>query len=204
MLNGELTKVLKNNQDTFPLTRKDIIHWMRESVESLITRFAEKCGKWRWAEKTPAHVFHMALMHEMFPKARFIHMIRDGRAVVRSLQQMSWAPRKLRWSIKRWKTSVEAGRKAAQSLPPGYYVEVHYEELVANPRGVAERLCDFIGEPYSPRMLEFHLPENNSWGLEKRALQNGPIIQHPNLGILQRLVFNLAVSNSLLRELGYD
>ena len=75
---------------------------MRRSTEDLISLFVSKAGKPRWAEKTPAHVFHMDLIHEVFPRAQFIHMIRNGRDVVRSLQNMAFAPREIRWSSRRW------------------------------------------------------------------------------------------------------
>lgn len=32
-------------------------------------------------DKTPAHSFHMPVLQQLFPKARFIHMLRDGRDV---------------------------------------------------------------------------------------------------------------------------
>jgi hypothetical protein len=202
MLGGHLAHVLKNNKAAFPLDRADIVAWMRASVESLFTRFAEKTGKWRWAEKTPAHLFHMKLMHEMFPGAYFIHMIRDGRDVVRSLRNMPWAPHQLRWGIKRWMTSIEQGRRIARELPAGQYTEVRYEKLIADPQGELERLCAFFGETYSPRMLDFHLPQNNSWGIHLPPWQNKPINSYPSLGPMQRLIIQF-MAGRLLRELGY-
>jgi hypothetical protein len=202
ILNGQLEWVLKKAKDAFPFERTDIVGWMRESTESLFTRFAEKCGKWRWAEKTPSHIFHIELMHEMFPKARFIHMIRDGRDVIRSLQQMPWATRKVRWNIKQWVDSVQIGRKAGQKLPTGCYTEVYYEKLIEDPKRTLERLCDFLAEPYSPRMLEFHLPENNSWGVAQRPVQNKPVNLRPSLSFAQRILVKF-MAGPLLRELGY-
>jgi hypothetical protein len=35
-------------------------------------------------------------------------------------------------------------------------MDVKYEELVRNPEGVLERVCDFLGETYSREMLQFH------------------------------------------------
>lgn len=202
MLNGHLDHVLQFKQELFPFERAEIIQWMRESVEALFSRFAEKCGKWRWVEKTPAHVFHMATMHETFPKAQFIHMIRDGRDVVRSLQSMSWAPRKIRWSIKNWMNSVDAGRKVGRTLPPGQYIEVTYEKMIADAGKTLEQLCAFLGETYSPRMLAFHLPENNSWSASFPPVRNKPINDHPHLGFLQRVLFKV-MAGRFLKELGY-
>ncbi len=97
IVNRDVKKILEKEKN-FPLGRQDLIAWVRHCTENLIERFATEVEKPRWAEKTPAHVFHMDLIHEAFPRAQFIHMIRNGRDVVRSLQNMAFAPRKIRWS----------------------------------------------------------------------------------------------------------
>lgn len=202
MLNGHLNWALTENKAAMPLERADFIAWIRESAESLFARFAVVTGKPRWAEKTPAHVFHMPLMQEVFPEAQFIHMVRNGRDVVRSLQQMPWAPRKTRWSIERWVRSVNVGRENGRKLPANQYTEVRYEEFLAEPRNCLMRLCSFLGEPFSEQMLSFHLPENNSWNVSLKPLQGAPVNRHKPLGALQRGMFSV-FAGRLMRELGY-
>src|SRR5439155_26280155 len=43
-------------------------------------------------ERTPGHVSHLPLIADVFPDARVIHIVRDGRAVARSLTSMDWGP----------------------------------------------------------------------------------------------------------------
>jgi len=202
LLTNHLPWVLKEHPASFPLKRKDLIDWIRESVQALFGRFAAVCGKRRWAEKTPGHVFQIKLIHEVFPQAQFIHMIRNGRDVVRSLQNMPWAPRRLRWSIQRWMMSVRAGREQGAQLPPGLYTEVRYEDLVAQPAETLRRVCQFLGEPFSEQMLAFHLPENNSWRYKFEPLKHGPINAYPPSPCLERLLFWYN-ARGLMRELGY-
>jgi len=202
MMTNHLAWVFKEHRASFPLEREDVIGWIRESVQSLFARFAAACGKSRWAEKTPAHVFHMDLIHEVFPHVRFIHMIRNGRDVVRSLQNMPWAPRQIRWSVRRWIDSVRAGRDYGRRLPAEQYTEIRYEELVAEPEHTIRRLCEFLGEPYSEQMLAFHEPANNSWNYPFRPLEPGPISTYRPLGLVERLVFRRYAAG-LMRELGY-
>lgn len=84
-------------------------------------------------EKTPHHASHAELILETIPGARFIHMIRDPRAVVASLQEASrgwghyWAPSGLIDCARLWKTAVEQGRRIGDLTDN--YVEVHYESL---------------------------------------------------------------------------
>jgi hypothetical protein len=202
MLDGDLRTVMKKEKDNFPLSRSELVEWARKAAEDLMGRFGARSGKPRWAEKTPAHVHHIGLIHEVFPEAQLVHMIRCGYDVVKSLQNMAWAPRRIRWSTHTWVASVRAGREAGARLPAGQYTEVRYEELVAEPERVLRGLCDFLGEPFAPQMLEFHDPEKNSWKAALQPLQNKPVHDYRELTLGQRLLFAWS-AGGLMRELGY-
>src|SRR5262245_32654294 len=58
-------------------------------VAALYTEFAGMCGKQLGGEKTPDYVRHVTLLHRLFPQAKFIHIIRDGRDVM--LSTLEWA-----------------------------------------------------------------------------------------------------------------
>ena len=85
-------------------------------------------------EKTPTHVRHAALIIKLFPEARFIHLIRDPRAVVASLCAAggswghTWASADPVVNARRWVFDVSAGRDIA-SLTDYYYV-LKYEDLL--------------------------------------------------------------------------
>ena len=202
MLNGDLLTYMNEGGD-FTLSRADLISWVRRSALDLVERFGEKSGKPRWAEKTPGHVHYMDFIHEVFADAQFIHMIRRGSDVVKSLQNMPWAPRRIRWSIKTWVEAVQAGRAAGAKLPAGQYTEVRYEELIHKPNEVLKGLCDFLGEPFAPQMLEFHDPEKNSWKTKMQPLQNKPMHDYQALNLWQRLLFKSS-AGWLMRDLGYS
>ena len=167
-------------------------------------RFAAKARtpKARWAEKTPAHVLHIELIHEVFPEAQFIHMIRNGYDVVKSLQNMSFAPRNLRWNTRTWINSVKSGREASKRLPSALYTEVRYEELLKEPSRVISELCTFLGEPFSESMLCFHRPEQNTWKMEHAPLQEKPINTYREMPFWGRVVFR-QLAAPMMRELGY-
>ena len=52
--------------------------------EVLFREFMEQEGKQRWGDKTPLHVQYILLLDHLFPNARFLHVIRDGRDVEES------------------------------------------------------------------------------------------------------------------------
>lgn len=186
----------------FPITRDELLAWCRRSADELMGMLTRGTGKPRWAEKTPAHVFHLGLIHDVYPDAQFIHIIRNGRDTVRSLQSMPWAPRQIRWSCRRWVQSVQAGREAGRQLPPAQYMEVRYEDLISAPEPKVKAVCEFLNETYYPSMLEFHKPQNNSWGMTAAPLDNKPVNKHRPLSWRERWTFQ-RIGGPLLRELGY-
>lgn len=52
---------------------------------AILEEYAENNGVSRVGAKTPAHLYCMPLLHQRFPEAKFIHVVRDPRSVARSL-----------------------------------------------------------------------------------------------------------------------
>ena len=71
-------------------------------------------------ERTPWHVYDLELIAQFYPDARVIHIIRDGRAVARSLIAMDWGPDTMEAAAEEWRTSVEAGRRGAAAFGERY------------------------------------------------------------------------------------
>ncbi len=129
--------------------------------------FARKHGKPLGGEKTPDYVRHLPLLHRLFPRARFVHIIRDGRDV--ALSTLGWAHENKgpgKWTLWQdepvgtcalwWRWQVSAGRNAGALLSPDRYYALAYEDLVAQPEAELEKLALFLKLPCSPRMAAFH------------------------------------------------
>jgi hypothetical protein len=144
-----------------------------ELVAELYTRFAGTHGKQHAGEKTPDYVRHLPLLHTLFPRARVVHLIRDGRDVALAL--VDWAresertgrprgPARLRFwhaspvaaSALWWRWLVECGRRDGRELGEAY-LEVRYERLVASPEQTLRELTDFLELPFDRRMIAYHL-----------------------------------------------
>jgi Sulfotransferase family len=102
-------------------------------------------GATRIAERTPLHVFHLPLISAIYPDARYIHIIRDGRDVARSIAAQEWGPAEIEEAAAEWRAAITAAREAA--LPADIYREVRYEELLREPAPVVSGLYEWLGLP---------------------------------------------------------
>ena len=96
----------------------------------------------RWGDKTPLNTFFMEEIHAVFPKAKFIHMLRNPYDVVASYLDTGLYKNEEE-ALNRWLESVIAV-KEFRILHPDVCVEVRYETLVSNPGKVVDKVCSFL------------------------------------------------------------
>lgn len=160
-------------------------------------------------EKTPHHVFAIKRILRTLPEARFIHMVRDPRAVVPSLLEMPWFNGGTAAAARRWRTSVEGALTQVQNIAPGRFMEVRYEDLVSDLPNTARRLADFLGLAFDERMLEperygAKYVEAQSWhGMSRTAVAKG-VNERRKSGLdpVQRRVIEL-IAGERLATYGY-
>ncbi len=117
----------------------------------------------RWAETTPAHVLHMVEIQKTIPQALFVHVIRDGRDVATSLERQQWVV-PFPWDRDRpvvaaaafWGWMIQRGREQGRALADGTYLEVRYEDIVADPKSVLAEMSAFIEQDLSHEYILEH------------------------------------------------
>jgi hypothetical protein len=122
------------------------------AFEAVFRAYAAALGKPRWGDKTPDYVDDLPLLARLFPTARFVHLIRDGRDVALSVLDLRHLHRHAASVAFFWGRQIRAARAAAAALP-GRYLEVRYERLVADPEGELRALCAFLDLPFEQAML---------------------------------------------------
>ena len=125
-----------------------------ELVAAVFTAFALHEDKARWGDKTPVHARYVRALERLFPGARYVHIVRDGRAVAASMYDLGIvrAPAAAAFP---WLRYVNGARRAAPWLGDRYY-ELRLEDLAADPERSLRRLCEFLEEDYDERMLRYH------------------------------------------------
>jgi hypothetical protein len=114
----------------------------------------------RLVERTPDHVRHLGLISEIYPDAHVVHVVRDGRDVVRSLMNQSWGPKVPRTAATEWRTAIEAARAAAPAVP--HLHEVRYEELHAEPAAVIAALYRDLNLDVTDDVMQRALAESRA------------------------------------------
>ncbi len=104
---------------------------------------------------------HGATCHKNFdrllriwPRARFVHLLRDGRDVARSCIGMGWAGNV--WhAADRWIEAEELWASLVPAVHPARRIELYYEDLIRAPEKTLTRLCAFLGTDYESAMLDY-------------------------------------------------
>jgi hypothetical protein len=189
---------------------------LADAVRLVFRLYARMSGKPRYGDKTPRYVLYLPQLANLFPEARFVHIIRDGRDVTLSLLEKDWGVSNAIEGALFWKQRVEAGREAGRSLGPDRYREIRYESLVDDPEATVRSVCEFIELPFDPAMLRYYERprEEVSRSSPRRGTRkrDGRLRLPPTKGLrdwrhqmskADVAAFEILVGN-LLQELGYQ
>jgi hypothetical protein len=168
------------------LLDRQVAHVFSGSCRDLV---AEDCSPWVSArlqafferriaaQRRPVFIHHVTgwprvgFLRVAFPEARFVHVVRDGRAVANAWMQSgcldahrgpgAWGLGPLPEAHQRlweesgrsltvlsglaWRILIEASEAARFTVPAPHWLEVRYEELLDRPRHHVERLLEFVG-----------------------------------------------------------
>ena len=132
-------------------------------IEDLLLPLADTHGCKFLSEKTPSNVLVFSALLELFPSARFIHVVRDPRAIIASMLRVGLRARRKGVKTQDFTTSTMAaidyvqkcfrsGFGAAESAPDRVLTVV-YEQLVVDPERETRRMCDFLGIEWARQMM---------------------------------------------------
>lgn len=145
--------------DVTPVVKENISLAMSKVITSKRDRLLLKITGWP----------RIGFLNEIFPDSKFIHIIRDGRAVVNSMINVDWwwgwrGPKNWRWgelppqydaewkshdrsfialAAIEWKILMDAFEEAKKSLPAERILQIRYEDLCNHPEGVLREVLEF-------------------------------------------------------------
>lgn len=185
------------------------------AIAAVFEAYAAERGKVRWGDKTPLYMQYLPMLERLFPAARYVHLVRDGRdaalsflSVPAGIMTEGWGhPRDAAGFACQWATEVRAARALGMRVGPGRYLELRYEALVADPEAELRRVCSFAALDYDAAMLAYVGQTDSARKEHQRRLDEPPRVGvrdwRTEMAPGEIAAFE-AVAGDLLGELGYD
>lgn len=105
-----------------------------------------------WVDHTPTNFRRIRALLRMFPEARFIHLVRDGRAVAASLLPLDWGPNNVLHAAEFWMARCALGLAAELDQGPTRVLRVRYEDVLRTTEASLRRIATFAGLEYEAAM----------------------------------------------------
>lgn len=124
-------------------------------LDSLYSTMAARAGKRLAGDKSPNDLNFIRILDKTgvtHARTRIIHIVRDVRDVMVSLHRTGWVQDLDRWFPRQWANQNLYLQE--QLADQDRYFFLRYEDLVADPRGNAVDLCEWLGLPWDERMLD--------------------------------------------------
>ena len=196
-----------------------------QKIREILTLFTNNYiivkNKKRWAEKTPDNIFYAVYIDKFFPDCQFINVIRDGRDVISSFKQR-WGSKTVLSGIRNWNRSIGLTYEYRTKFKKDRYIETRYEDLVNCPEHETKKIMEFLGEEWTPELLEHHKSNHDFWfNLNKESKDDPKIEKHPlrhspskpvfsssvgkwkkNLNVVEKTLVNVYLGKNL-KKLGY-
>lgn len=104
-------------------------------------------------DKSPLNSLYSKRIMQIFPNAKFIHLVRDYRANLASMSKHKVFSPSRTVILMQWRKSVKQIRRLAAEHPQSF-LEIRYEDLVSDPLNSFEKVCDFLQIRFSAELLD--------------------------------------------------
>jgi hypothetical protein len=113
-------------------------------------------GARRWCDDSPLNVLYILDLLKVFPDARIVHLIRDGRHVAQSYCRLGWC-KTMPEALRLWHSRVQTGRSLGAAAPAGRYLEVSLSDLTDRPGRELRRILGLVGEPWDDALQDHQI-----------------------------------------------
>lgn len=113
-------------------------------LQAVFSQFARYHGMERWGDKTPEYNYNLPVLLSLFPQARFVHIVRDGRDVALSTLRMGFGGANIYRVGVAWRRQLLLIQQFLAPLPAGQALTLHYEALLVDPLAALRQLIGFL------------------------------------------------------------
>ncbi len=111
----------------------------------------ENAGRTRWGDNTPSYLKRMRRIQRALTEARFIHVVRDGRDTL-AAKPAAISTGAAIATGQRWSKKVRSAQQQEHLMD--WFLEIRYEDLIADPEATLRRVCEFVELPFEAAMVE--------------------------------------------------
>jgi len=120
-------------------------------IDMLFSAYARQEGKVHWGDKTPQHAQCLETILAVFPQARIIHLVRDGRDVAESLARVHIGPQSITGRARRWRHYINRVEQVRSHISPSRFKAVRFEDLVMRTEETMAAVFRFLEEEPADR-----------------------------------------------------
>jgi hypothetical protein len=176
-------------------------------LDAVMLDWAASRGATRWGDKSPGFITKMDTLHRIFPEARYVHIVRDGRDVMLSVRHRWEREQNVQWIAREWAMAIDRARDFG-TRHSDRYLEVRYESLLEDPEGVVREVAEFAGLTFDPRMLRSTSdddlnPALATWGRVNEPIAKGNFQKWRTEASPEDIAAFEYVAGHRLAELGY-
>lgn len=153
ILTKQLLSVKENNQS------------LEEVIHQLYTSYGVSKGKKDiiWGDKSPINTYNLFWISKVFPKAKYIHLVRDGRDVSLSYFK-SGIYDTIKEAAKRWVRSIQQVYHFKRKINSENFLEIKYETMVEDPEKVIRMVCRFLSISYADDLIRDYKKQSMKMG----------------------------------------
>lgn len=177
------------------LVAEDVTPWMAGRFQSFFQQRYKAQNKELFLHKYTGWS-RIGFFSKIFPDSRFVHIVRDGRAVANSWLQMPWwdgyrGPENWLWGRLpehyhlewersgqsytvlagiAWKLLLDSYESSIDNIPESQCLVLKYEDFVAEPRETLDRIIEFLGLRWT-RSLEQHFNRQEIFSSRSNAYE---------------------------------
>jgi hypothetical protein len=206
----EWTGVKLNRDEVKQQCRSNNILAVFEAIYSIAAK-QNNCDTWMC--KCLGYINYFDELQEYFrDELKFIYIHRDGRDVALSFSKAIAGHKHHYFIAKEWANTQRLALKIRDMLPANRFHTVCYETLLQEPEATCKNIAEFIGVPYTRKMLEYHqsnlakssADSSNLWGnITKPIITNNAKKYLKNTAMEDLMIFEL-VAGDVLDALGYE
>lgn len=176
-----------------------------------------------WGDKNNYYIHKTQLLHNLYPNAKYIHLVRDGRDVATSYKALQdieatspYAP-KLNTEIEEIAAEWDQNNKTLlvffRQIDSEKVLRIRFEDVLENLEESCKTICSFLDVPFDNKMLQYY-KWNKKLAIEPSETMawKQKTLEKPDLGTIGKYkkllnkkeieIFNM-IAKDTLKEFGY-